>query len=331
MTSWMVTPASGDSAGGSPLTILGSGFRPGAFVVIGDRLYADGEPGGCTVEDSTTITLTTGSCVGGLHDVVVIDRSGAEGRLESGFQASAVPRITSIFPSAGSVDGGTLLRVGGEDFVTGLSVDIDGVEQTGVDVVDSDLLEVFTETTIEEGPALITVENPAGAVATTAFTFVDNPDPLVYSVWPDSGPREGGTEVVLNGANFVEGMSVRFGADPITGEGGTEAQSIELLDTGQLSVITPSTSTGSQSVTVFHPTTGQAYMLQAGFDFQGQPATSSGGGGGGGCGSIRPSPPGPPSLSRVVRGAGWFAVALALSLLLGARHRARGPLVSASA
>jgi hypothetical protein len=76
-----VAPASGNSNGGTPITIHGSGFAAGDRVVLGANVYPDGEPGGCTVVDGTTIQLVTAATPGGVFDAVVIDASGVEGRI----------------------------------------------------------------------------------------------------------------------------------------------------------------------------------------------------------------------------------------------------------
>ena len=46
-------PNTGTDLGGTALTITGTGFRPGARVVIGSEIYVDGQPGGCTVVNGT--------------------------------------------------------------------------------------------------------------------------------------------------------------------------------------------------------------------------------------------------------------------------------------
>jgi PKD repeat protein len=79
-----VMPTTGSMGGGTALTITGTEFHASARVVLGDQIYRDGV-GGMTVVSETTITLTTAATVPGLHDVVVIDPSGIEGRLVDAF------------------------------------------------------------------------------------------------------------------------------------------------------------------------------------------------------------------------------------------------------
>jgi len=67
-----VFPSSGGASGGTPVTILGTGFLPGASLTIG------GTPAGnVVVMDSSRITVTTPAVAPGtLHDVSVVNPSG---------------------------------------------------------------------------------------------------------------------------------------------------------------------------------------------------------------------------------------------------------------
>ena len=68
---------------------------------------------------STSLRLVLAPTIGGLHDVVVMDRSGVEGRKVNGFTVQANPVIASVFPAVGQSFGGTLVRITGSDFSGG--------------------------------------------------------------------------------------------------------------------------------------------------------------------------------------------------------------------
>lgn len=61
-----VTPASGDAAGGTSLTIRGTRFQDGATVAIGGQAATD-----VVVVDGTSITCVSPALVAGTYDVVV--------------------------------------------------------------------------------------------------------------------------------------------------------------------------------------------------------------------------------------------------------------------
>ncbi|MDF1798388.1 MAG: IPT/TIG domain-containing protein [Planctomycetota bacterium] len=268
-----VSPSAGSDSGGTSMVIKGNHFEPGARVVIGDRIYTDGEPGGCQVVDPTTILLSTGATVPGVHDVVVIDQSGVEGRQSSAFTSAAIPTIDTVFPLAGNRLGGTEMVLRGDNFATGLEVRIDGISQGAVTRDSGERVVVTTNGGLEGGPYLLELENPGGGVATSAFAYVRPADPVVTGLQPSEGVP--GDVVTLSGANFSPQTQVLFGADPDTGIGGVAADSIEFLGPGTLEVTLPAGLAGDQSVLVRRADTGQADVLEAGISY---PTSSDSGG-----------------------------------------------------
>lgn len=309
-----VSPGTGDPLGGAAVTVTGAGFRRGARVVIGDQVYVDGAPGGCTVVDDTTITLTTSATIAGSHDVVVIDASGVEGRRSDGFTVSAPPVLEGLFPSVGSVAGGTVIRITGQNFVAGSTVTIDGVLQPVASVVSPERFEVQTSAGLPGGPYILELTSPAGDSAQLAFSFVPEADPVLGSVSPRRGDRGGGDRVTLHGSGFEPGDVVILGASATTGAGGN-AVSTEFVDGNTLRFTTPPGPVGAQTVTVMDPETQQASMVEAGFTYTGADDFSEGG-----CAAV--PVPGPPDWRRVLGGAGWI---LALVLLSAYRARTAGP------
>ncbi len=304
-----VVPSYGPAGGGTALTLTGSEFHPGARVVIGDRIYTDGVD--ATVVDETTLTLTTASTASGIHDVVVLDPSGVEGRMVNGFISG--PDIRHVFPSGGEFTGGTEVVIAGAGFQPGLYVRIDGVDQGAV-TVDPEETELSFTTVggVPGGPYMLEVENPDGSIATSAFVYAAQPDPALTLVDPAGGPSSGGQLVDVLGSNFTADARVYFGADPDTGEGGIEAASVTFVDATTLEVVTPPHARGLASVLVLDDATGQGALLADAFTFSG------GGGGGGGCYMI--PVPSPWSPQRILEGAWWLFLVLAWLA-----WRARGP------
>jgi len=307
-----VSPAIGPKGGATPLTLTGTNFNAGARVVIGDRIYRDGDPGGCVVVDPTTITLTTLATIEGVHDVVVIDSTGVDGRLVDGFEAAALPSVNSIFPSAGASAGGTELILTGTDFVEGLEVRIDGVTQSSVFVDDETLVRVVTEGGTPGGPYMLELENPGGGLSLGSFVYVDQPDPSIASALPANASPAGGDVITLTGANFPADAMVTFGVDPETGLGGTPAMSVTVLDANTLQVMTPAHPKGTVSVMVHDGSSFQA-STTSGFKF------GSKGGGGGGCSIDAAAPPANDPRSIALGGA-WIALLFGATLMLRRRR-----------
>jgi hypothetical protein len=312
----LVSPNQADIGGGTAVTILGSEFGAGARVVFGGEVYEDGEAGGCTVVNSTTITLTTHPSAPGISDVVVIDSSGVEGRKTNAFQFLAVPAITTVFPSAGAAWGGTELILTGENFVSGVVVRIGGVVQSEVTLASSAKMVITTEGGAVGGPYLLEVENPGGLAASSQFSYASPADPRVIAVAPETGSAAGGETVTITGTDFPDSVRVVFGSDPDTGEGGAAATSIVVVNSTTLEVTTPSSSSGLVSILIEAIDSGQAGVIEDGFTF----AAAGGGGGGGGGGGCSAAPiPGPPGGGRILGLLAWLGVVM-LGLRVGRRR-----------
>lgn len=312
----LASPNQGDFGGGTAVTISGTDFAPGLRVVMGGEIYEDGAPGGCTVVNSTTISLTTRASAMGTTDVVVIDSSGVEGRRANGFQFVAVPTVQTAFPPVGSVAGGTELHITGANFDLASTVRINGVLQPTTFPVADDLLVVMTEPGVAGGPYTLEVQNPGGASSTGLFTYSAAPDPDVTEVTPDEGSASGGETVILTGTNFGNDITVRFGSDPNTGLGGRPATSVTRLSSTMLEVVTPGLAAGDNSVLYVDNSSGQANVLTGGFLVH---AVASSGGGGGGCHTIPVQ--GPPDPGDALRSLAFFALLAVGVRLVGRRAR----------
>ncbi len=309
-----VSPGVGAAAGGTAVTITGTNFNSGARIVIGDQIYTDGVAGTAVI-DPLTIQLTTLPTPTGTHDVVVIDATGVEGRRLGAFQVLALPTITTVFPPAGYALGGTEVVVSGQDFQPGLNVRINGIDQGPV-TTESSMRFRFSTANGPLGPQLLEVENPDGGTATNTFTYSLQPDPAIAFASPTSGNMGGGQTITISGSNFTTAMDVLFDVDPNTGTGGTAAATVTFVDSSTLSVTTPSfSSTGTKSVCVIDPGTGQSDVLASAF------LVNSGGGGGGGGGGCYVAPfDGPESPQALLAGLWWLAFVLLVLALRGRRH-----------
>ena len=300
----LASPSYGPSTGGVGITLLGTDFRSGARVVIGDQVYVDGKPGGCVVASSSSITLTTRASIPGQHDVTVIDASGVEGRSVGAYLAQATPVINSTFPPSGVSMGGTVLTLTGQNFVSGCRVEINGVDQPQTTVLSLTQMSLITEVGVPGGPYILRVITPDGQSASTGFSYVVDPDPLLQSVNPGAVQSAGGETVTLQGREFREGLQVRVGVHPLTGTGGQSVVA-SFVDHTTLTIQTPAMSTGSIAVLVQDPLTQQASILPGALSVTGPSQNNVGGG----CGMISPS--GPTTWTGLLAGTGWILVLVA--------------------
>ncbi len=267
--------AVGNVNGGTEVTISGSNFADGAFVLFGGR-----EAESVQFVDSTSLVVTTPSASAGTVDVSIHNPDGQQGRSGDAFTFASVPSFVRLFPEAGQSAGGTTLLIGGTNFAQEMAVLLDG-QQLATTWLSSNVVQVTTPAHAVGSVDLI-LRNPAVPDVTEAdaFSFVALSDPRVTSFTPTKGKDGGGIKVKLFGANLDGADAVRFGIDPVTAEGGREADGLQQLDLGTLQVKAPAWRPGSYGIKVTMPN-GQGVIAPATFQYVPQAE-----GGAGGCGGL---------------------------------------------
>ncbi len=261
-----ISPTSGTTAGGTAVTINGTGFLAGATVTIGGMAAT-----GVTVASGTSITATTPVHSAGAADVVVKNTDGQSATLSGGFTYTTpnpAPTVNGISPTSGTTAGGTPVSISGTGFLAGATVTIGGTAATGVNVVNSTSITATTPAH-SAGGVNVTVTNTddQSGTLTSGFTYTTtNPAPTVSGITPNSGTTAGGTPVTISGTGFLAGVTVTIG--------GTAATGVNVVNSTSITATTPAHSAGGVNVTVTN-TDGQSGTLTSGFTY----TTSSGGGG----------------------------------------------------
>lgn len=239
-----IAPTSGLSTGGTEVRVTGSGFDPGAGLLI------DGIPAAnVTVVNDTTITATTpGSANLYPVDVEVVNPGSEPVLLDNAFVYVAPPveRITALNPRTGSTAGGEAVIIKGVDFAEGIVVSFFGRPAADVEVLDSSTLRVITPVGVT-GRVNVNVRNPGEAPYTyeNGFRYVDRPPRLVTGVRPARGAEAGGTEVTITGSGFANGAAVTFGRNP--------ARRVTVESSTRITAVTPPGRLGEVRVGVQNP------------------------------------------------------------------------------
>ncbi len=216
-----VSPNNGSAAGGTLVTIQGSGFLPGASVSFGTGTAAS-----VSVANSTRLSVTTPSGVVGPVSVTVTNPTGVFGGLAGGFTyLVATPQVTSVSPTDGVLAGGTPITISGSGFVVGASVTIGGQLAKSVSVTSGTLITAVTPAGVP-GASTLLVTNPGGLISglSGGFTYSATAAPpipttngiAVTSVSPASGPSGIPTIVTITGQGFLVGAIVTIGGVPAT-------------------------------------------------------------------------------------------------------------------
>jgi hypothetical protein len=235
-----ITPTSGTSAGGTKVTIKGSGFVSGATVTIG------GAASSVSVVSATKITAVTSATAAGSDEVVVTDANGTStGGPSYTYLAPPPPSVTSITPTSGPTAGGTTVTIKGANLIGSTPVvHFGSTVAPNVTSATATKIVVVSPQVIVGGTIDVTVTTAGGTSPTSPsdrFTYIAPPPPTVTSITPTSGPAEGGTSVTITGSGFLLGATVTIGS---------EASEVFVLSATELTATTAATTPGSDEVVV---------------------------------------------------------------------------------
>jgi len=251
-----IEPTNGGQAGGDAGSITGSGFLPGLTVTIGSV------PGADVVVTWTLITFTIPSGAEGAQDVIVTNPDGQKGTLRGGYSYNPFPLIERIKPYfGGPLTGGTPLTITGSNFMDGVVVTIGGERVQRLDFFSPTELRLRTPAGTA-GPKDVRVVNPDGQEAVLKDGFTYNPPPTISSVEPNMGPLEGGTEVIIIGTGFLNGIDVLIG---------NAETSEQVMSPTKIEAETPPSTPGVKDVLVINRD-GQRAIFEDGFTYNRAPA-----------------------------------------------------------
>jgi PKD repeat protein len=191
-----ITPNSGSTLGGTPVTIVGTNFVDGIDVTIG------GAAATIVHVDANQITAVTPPGTAGARDVIITNNDGQTVTGTGAYTYVTPPTFTSITPTSGPISGGTAVTIVGTNFAAGVSVTIDGAAATIVSVDANQITAVTPTGTAGARDVIITNTNGQTVKGTGAYTYVA--PPTITSINPATGVA--GTQlsdVSITGENFV--------------------------------------------------------------------------------------------------------------------------------
>ena len=247
-----IGPNSGPANSANSVYISGANFAPGATVSFGGTQAAN-----VTVVNSTTITATSPAGSAGSAAVTVTNPYSLNSTSTLTYTFNPPPFITSVSPVSGPLTGGASITVSGGAFLPGAKLTLGGTPALNVSTSPGSI----NAMTPAQGAGLVNVvvTNPDGqsATASGAYTY-QQPAPSMSAINPASGSTNGGTVVVINGANFLSAPTVTFGS---------AAATVTSASSTAITVATPAlSSTGAVNVTVMN-SDGQSSTLSGGFTY----------------------------------------------------------------
>ena len=200
-----VTPQSGPEKGGTPVILTGSHFTGSGMAFIDYRPLMS-----WAVLNTSIGTGMTPKGPSGKVSVTLTTGEGLSTTLDNGFEYVGAPHIDSIQPTMGGVLGGTTVTLAGKNFDSEATVTFGGELAPSVTVLSSFVIKAVTPPG-GPGPYAVEVHNPDGQSALAPEPFLYVLPPELESVFPSQGSSEGGTPIILTGAELLQGATVTIG------------------------------------------------------------------------------------------------------------------------
>jgi hypothetical protein len=240
-----VAPSSGSTAGGTVVTLTGSGFTGATTVSFGSTAANT-----FAINSDTSLTATAPAHASGTVDITVTTYSGTSATSSADrftYSAAPLPAVTAVSPTSGGTGGGTGVYITGSNFTGATGVSFGSTAASSFTVL-SDTLIVATAPPQAAGTVDVKVTTYSGTSSATTgdhFTYVAAALPAVTGVAPTSGSTLGGTVVTITGSNFTGTNRVTFIGIP--------APSFTVLSDTALTAVTPANSAGTWDTRVITP------------------------------------------------------------------------------
>jgi phospholipase C len=251
-----VSPVVGNPAGGTTVTISGTGFTGVTSVKFGAKAARS-----FTVLSDRAITAKS-SPGQGLVDIAVTTPSGTSAASPADqftYMSQAPPVVTGLAPAVGPLGGCNSVKIYGSGF-SGTTQVTFGSNLAGTQMVSSDTVLLAIAPPGAAGTVDVQVTTPLGASGISprdSYTYADLPS--VVGVKPWIGPPAGGTKVLITGSGFSTVTSVTFGRSP--------AARFTITDDNHITAFSPAGS-GAVDVTVTNPQGTSAASAQDKFTFK---------------------------------------------------------------
>ncbi|TSB32065.1 beta strand repeat-containing protein [Streptomyces benahoarensis] len=195
-----LNPNHGSAAGGTAVTINGSGFTGVTTVKFGTVPVAS-----FTLVSDSQITTTAPAGTGSVAVTATSPLGTSNGVT---YTYSAGPVIIGLNPASGPTSGGNTVTITGSGFTGATSVHF-GTASAPFTVISDTQITATAPPGTSSVP--VTVTTSAGTSNSVTYTYVNVATPVITSLNPASGPTSGGNTVTITGSGFTGATSVHFG------------------------------------------------------------------------------------------------------------------------
>lgn len=240
-----VTPDEGPSGGGTRVTIVGERLAGATTIAFGSNVVTLTKPS----KSQTKIKLVAPAATApGSVDVTVTTPEGtSEATPADRFTYTpSQPSVEKLSPSHGPAVAGKSISINGEDLAGATAVRF-GSQSVPFTVKSAKDIKATVPPATAIGAVDVTVTTPEGTSAVVPadqYTY-EAEFPAVEDLSPGSGPASGGTTISVKGEGFIGASKVSFEGIPAT--------SFEVVDDGEMVVVSPAHSVRDVSITVTTP------------------------------------------------------------------------------
>jgi hypothetical protein len=226
-----LTPSAGPAAGGTTVTLAGSGLTGATAVHFGTASAT------FTVVSDTVISAVAPAGTGTVQ-VTVTTPAGTSNAVP--YTYTSAPVVTAVNPDQGPLSGGNTVTLTGSGFTGTTAVSFGTSAALSFTVVSATQITAVAPPGVA-GPVYVTVTTPGGTSApVTAYFYVVAP--VLTAVSPPQGPASGGNTVTVSGSHLIEATAVDFGS--------TAASSFTVVSDSELTATAPPGAAGPVQLTV---------------------------------------------------------------------------------
>jgi hypothetical protein len=258
-----VLPNFGGTAGGTSITIRGSGFTYATKVSFGSNSINC--PASCTIasDNEIDVSATPAASGAGTVDVTVtntLNQVSGTSSLDQ-FTYIALPTVTGLNPTSGPAAGGNSVTITGTNFSNASTVKFGSVAATVTSFAGAPTQLTATAPTGAAGSAVdvqvsIQATLPSSSTPGTFYSAAVSADkytyqgpPNVNSVSPNAGSTAGGYDVKVNGSSFTGATQVAIGGTTLSCPSQCTVSSDTVIDVPSM----PAGTAGTASVVVTTP------------------------------------------------------------------------------
>ena len=236
-----IGPATGSSAGGTGVTIVGTNFTGVTAVNFGTLQAAS-----FVVNSATSLTAVSPAGSGAVH-VTVTSTTGTSSTTSADlFTYGTAPVLTGFSPASAIVgSAGFTLTVNGSNFTSDAVVKWNSSTLTTAFVSSTQLSATVPASLLAAAAsATVTVTESGGISSGMAFA-INAAAPAITGISPAQGTSAGGTTVTISGTNFAAVSGVRFGA--------VSAASFTVNSPTSITAVAPPGSAGTVDIQIVTP------------------------------------------------------------------------------